>query len=328
MAEPGIGVVIPAYKVAAHLAEVIRRVGPEVTKIIVVDDCCPQGSGQIARDTISDSRVEVIFHSTNKGVGGAMISGYRRALELGIDIIVKVDGDGQMPPELIPQLISPILHEEADYTKGNRFFDPRKLNGMPILRIIGNAGLSFITKISTGYWSLVDPTNGFTAIHSSVLRLLEFDRLNNRYFFESDMLFRIGLARAVVIDMPMNAVYGSERSNLSAFKSFFSFLAFNIINTVKRVVYQYFVRNFSAASLYLLVGMLLLAFGGIMGSLEWAASLRTGEPTPTGTIMISTLSIILGFQLLLSFCAIDIASEPARPIHMRLRRLNYLTNGK
>src|SRR5690606_32001950 len=151
----------------------------------------------------TDPRVRVIRHASNLGVGGAVITGYQAAIADGMDILVKLDGDGQMDASLIPDFIEPIINGEADYTKGNRFFDLEELRSMPRIRLIGNAVLSFMTKFSSGYWNLFDPTNGFTALHADVARYLPLSKISKRYFFESDMLFRLNTLRAVVHDIPM-----------------------------------------------------------------------------------------------------------------------------
>ena len=203
-----VAIVIPAFRVKEHILQVIEKVGPEVSDILVVDDCCPEGSGDFVRNNCADVRVRVIFNKSNKGVGGATISGYLEALKIGSDVIVKVDGDGQMDPALIPDLIHPILSGEADYTKGNRFFNLASLKSMPLIRLFGNSVLSFVSKLASGYWNVMDPTNGFTAIHASVLKVLPLEKIDERYFFESDMLFRLNTVRAVVKELPMEASYG------------------------------------------------------------------------------------------------------------------------
>ena len=209
-----IAVLIPSYKVKSHILEVIRLIGPEVCKIYVVDDCCPDGSGDFVIQHCTDERVIVLRNPVNLGVGGAVMTGYRTAIADGIDIIVKIDGDGQMDPSLISDFVSPIIAGNADYTKGNRFFNLEKISEMPKIRLFGNAVLSFMTKLSSGYWELFDPTNGYTAIHSEVAKHLPLDKISQRYFFETDMLFRLNTLGAVVIDIPMDAKYEDEVSNL------------------------------------------------------------------------------------------------------------------
>jgi len=209
-----IAVVIPSYKVTKHILDVIAAIGEEVHRIYIVDDCCPDRSGEFVEQHCSDSRVVVLRNETNQGVGGAMMAGYKAAIEDGMDIIVKIDGDGQMDPALLQAFVSPIVSGEADYAKGNRFFDLESVRTMPKRRLFGNAALSFMTKLSSGYWNLFDPTNGYTAIHASVAKYLPFEKISNRYFFETDMLFRLNTLGAVVVDVPMVAKYADEVSNL------------------------------------------------------------------------------------------------------------------
>jgi glycosyltransferase involved in cell wall biosynthesis len=309
-----IGVVIPCYRVKSHILDVLDRIRPEVSLIIIVDDCCPEESGKYVLLKCADPRIKVVFNSENRGVGGATIAGYKVALALGVDIVVKVDGDGQMDPSLVPALVAPILKGEADYTKGNRFYDLALLQEMPIIRMIGNGALSFVSKMASGYWHVMDPTNGFTAIHKTSLGLLPLEKLNNHYFFESDMLFRLNTIRAVVLDMPMKAHYGDEESGLSITKVIGTFPVKYITCFVKRIFYTYFLRGFSIGTVHLLSGTILLTFGAIFGLTVWShyASLQIGAPT--GTIALVALPIILGFQLLLAALNFDVLDVPASPL--------------
>jgi dolichol-phosphate mannosyltransferase len=311
---PRLAVVIPCYRVTAHIAEVVAGIGPEVAMIIAVDDKCPDGSGQFIEANIRDPRLKVIYNAENKGVGGAVLAGYRAALEAGADVVVKVDGDGQMDPALIPDIARPVLMGRADYAKGNRFHSVWNVRQMPGIRLFGNAALSFLTKLSSGYWSLFDPTNGYTAIHAEALKQLEFANISERYFFESDMLINLGNIRAVVADVPMKAVYGDETSHLKIRQIIGQFLTKNLKELSKRVLYTYFLRDFSLASAQLLFGLLFFSFGTLFGLWGWYQSISTGSPASTGTVMLATLPIILGFQLLLSFFGFDMANEPKVPL--------------
>ena len=241
-----------------------------------------------------------------------MISGYKEALANGADIIVKVDGDGQMDTSLISDLIEPIIQGEADYVKGNRFESIESVREMPFVRLVGNAGLTFMTKISTGYWDVADPTNGFTALSASVARLINFDKIAKRYFFESDMLFRLNVAQAVVLDLPIAARYGSEKSNLSVVKSFLSFPFLHFRNFAKRIFYSYYLREMSVASFELPIGIAMLIFGTWMGINGLAISSITGQSASTGTVMLAVLPLLLGIQLVLAFINFDINSTPRR----------------
>lgn len=302
-------VVIPCFKVSKQILTLIQGIGHEVDKIIVVDDCCPEKSGELVRLT-NNSRVEVIFHKRNQGVGGAVLTGYKAALKSGATIIVKIDGDGQMRPKLINRFISPIIRCEADYTKGNRFYELENLEAMPKIRLIGNAILSFMNKLSSGYWDIFDPTNGFTAINAAVASRLPIDKISKRYFFESDMLFRLNTLRAVVVDVPMTAVYQGEKSSLRISKVIFEFSYKHFKNFIKRIFYNYYLRDMSLASIELPLGLILLGFGAIFGGWAWIKAVESGQVAPVGTVMLSALTILMGLQLVLAFLAYDIAAVP------------------
>ena len=316
---PTIAVIIPCYKVREHILGVISGMGAEVRKIYVVDDCCPDGSGNFVSENCNDERVVILRHEVNQGVGGAVMTGYLAGIKDGMDILVKVDGDGQMDPTLIPRFVAPIAAGEADYTKGNRFFDLEEIRAMPKIRLFGNAVLSFMTKLSSGYWDLFDPTNGFTAIHKDAARHLPFNKISQRYFFETDILFRLNTLRAVVIDIPMDAKYGEEVSNLKISNVIGEFFTKHVRNFTKRIFYNYYLRDMSVASLELPAGLLMLLFGTVFGASHWISSVETGAPTPAGTIMLSAIPIIVGIQFVLAFLAYDISSVPRRVLHNKLR---------
>ncbi len=309
-----IAVVIPSYKVKKHILALIPEIGSEICKIYVVDDKCPENSGLFVQEHCKDPRVEVLFNEKNMGVGGAVKTGYKKALVDGIEVIVKLDGDGQMDPKLIPALIKKIEQGRADYVKGNRFYNIDTLMAMPKLRLFGNSMLSFINKFVNGYWNIMDPTNGFTAIHISAIKQLPLDKIENRYFFESDMLFRLGVARAVVADMPMDAKYADEVSNLSIRKVLFEFPPKYFVRFFKRIFYSYFLRDFNAASVELVLGFVFFIFGLSIGSYYWTQSIKTGISATSGTVMLAALPVILGMQLLLSALSFDIKNLPKEPL--------------
>ncbi len=309
-----VAVVLPCYKVREHILDVISRIGSEVAHIYVVDDCCPDQSGTYVEENCTDPRVRLVLNQVNLGVGGAVMAGYREAIKDGADIIVKIDGDGQMDPALLPKIIFPLLKGKADYAKGNRFYDLAHIRRMPTVRLIGNAGLSLISKLSTGYWQTFDPTNGYTAIDARVADHLPFDRISQRYFFETDMLFRLNTLRAVVADVPMDACYGEEVSNLKIKDIIGEFFSKNMRNFFKRIFYNYFLRDMSLASLELLAGTALLSFGLVFGVVHWYSGFLSGQVTPTGTIMIASLSLLSGLQFMLAFFSYDIAATPTQPI--------------
>jgi glycosyltransferase involved in cell wall biosynthesis len=315
---PRVAVVVPCYRVKRHVRDVIAAIGPEVTAIYVVDDACPEGTGRHVEETETDPRVRVVSNERNQGVGGATMAGIARALADGADVIVKLDGDGQMDPRLVPKFVRPILEGDADFTKGNRFFNLEDVASMPRVRLLGNAALSFLSKLSTGYWHTFDPTNGYIAIHAKVAAALPMTKISRRYFFETDLLFRLNTIRAVVVDVPMVAVYGDEVSGLDVRTEVLRFAWGHLKNFGRRIFYNYYLRNFGFASLELLVGALFLAFGVGFGGYQWVRHARAQEFASSGTVILAALPVIVGTQLLLGFVHHDIESVPTLPIHKRL----------
>jgi dolichol-phosphate mannosyltransferase len=315
---PVVAVVIPAFRVATLVLGVIREIGPEVQRIYVIDDACPEGSGALVEAQCADPRVKVLKRPANGGVGAAVMTGYQAALNDGVDIIVKLDGDGQMDAQLISNFIDPIAAGRADYTKGNRFYNLEGLEQMPSARLIGNAALSLMNKVSSGYWDIFDPTNGYTAIHANVARDLPLAKISARYFFETDMLFRLNLMRAVVWDVPMKARYGAEVSNLRIRSVVGEFLMKHLRNTFKRIFYNYYLRDVSIASIELVLGSALLAGGSAFGAFQWLHSAHLGITTSAGAVMLASLPILTGLQLLLAFVNYDIGTVPRRPLHVTM----------
>lgn len=313
-----VAAVIPCYKVSRHILAVLQSIGDECSRIYVVDDCCPERSGRLVERECKDPRVRVLYNPENLGVGGAVMTGYRQAVADGATVIVKLDGDGQMDPRLLSHFVIPILAGRADYTKGNRFYDLANIKQMPGTRIFGNAMLSFLAKLSTGYWNIFDPTNGYTAIHAKVASHLPLDKISQRYFFETDILFRLNTVRAVVLDIPMDAQYGDEVSNLKISKIIGEFLYKHVRNFSKRIFYNYFLRDFSMASLELVFGILFTLFSLIFGTYHWILSARQGIPATTGTVMLAALPFLLGMQYLLAFLSFDTNSIPRDVLHPRL----------
>jgi dolichol-phosphate mannosyltransferase len=309
-----VAVIIPAYRVSEQILGVIEALPKEIKHVYVVDDACPEQSGLLVKKKYIGKRIQVIIHRANQGVGGAIITGYKAALESSnAQVFVKVDGDGQMDPQDIKKLITPIARGEADYAKGNRFDSIEDLEQMPKIRIFGNAILSFFSKVSTGYWNVTDPTNGFTAIRRETLEKISLNKLRKSFFFESDMLFRLGLVRAVVQDVAFPARYGTEKSNLKIRKVLAEFPRRYLANFGKRIIYQYYLREWSPASFELPLGLIFLFSGLIAGTFFWIQNSQLGSFASTGQVMLASLPVIIGTQLLLAFVNYDISNLPRRP---------------
>jgi glycosyltransferase involved in cell wall biosynthesis len=302
-------VVVPARNEAAHISRVITSMPALVDGIVVVDDCSDDGTADQAREA-GDSRVAIVATSAQSGVGGAMVLGYRRAIELGCDIAVKMDGDGQMPAEYLPSLLDAIIEDGYDYAKGNRFLTGESVKVMPTHRMLGNIVLTFMTKMASGYWHVFDPQNGYTAIKSKVLQTIDLDKLKRDYFFENDMLIQLNFQRCRVKDVAIPARYGEEESEINVLKVGATFPLRLLRKFFDRIIQKYVLRDFSPIALFLFRGLILFVWGAGLGLYLWARTIITGLPTATGTIMLSLLPLILGFQLILQAIVLDIQESP------------------
>lgn len=322
MALKKISVVIPCFKVKNQILNVLEKtLKQNISKIYVIDDKCPEFSGEVVEKFIKEKNIEnitVIKNEKNLGVGGATKKGFVEALKDDNDIIVKIDGDDQMDPKNISILTKCLVNEDYDYSKGNRFFNLSDLKGMPRIRIFGNAVLSFFCKLSTGYWNIFDPTNGFIAINSKIIRLLPLNKISDSYFFEIDLLFRLSTIRARIFDVPMKSIYKDEKSNLKIRKIIFEFILKLLANFAKRIFYNYYLRNITVASFELPLSLFMLLYGGIYGYSNFRFYGNLGEQTPLGIIMLTALLIILGTQFLLSFLNYDTNSYPKEPLNKNL----------
>jgi glycosyltransferase involved in cell wall biosynthesis len=301
--------------VEREIEAVLCDVPAYIRHIIVVDDGSPDRTADVVLHVAErDPRIMLLRHERNEGVGGAMTTGFRKALELGAQVVAKVDGDGQMDIGRLPDLLSPLITGKADYTKGNRFRDFAALRQMPLIRRVGNMGLAFLTKAATGYWNLFDPTNGFFAIRTEVLAQLPLDRIDKTYFFETSMLANLYLLGAVVQDVPMPARYKGEFSSLVVHRVLFEFPPKLLATIVRRAILKNFLYDFSMVSVYLITGVPLLLFGLIFGAIKWVHYASLGIPAPTGTVILPTLCVLLGIQLLLSATESDLRSVPRQPL--------------
>lgn len=310
-----VAVVVPAFQAGRTLTDVLRGIPAFVRTIVVVDDGSTDGTGEaVAAAASRDPRIRVETHERNRGVGAAMRTGYARALAEGAEIVVKMDSDGQMDPAQLARLVLPLALGATDYVKGNRFLRPDAIGRMPPLRLLGNAGLSFVSKLSSGYWNVMDPTNGYTAVSRDVLAVIDRERLDDGFFFESSMLTELGLVRAVVTDVAMPARYGDEASHLSIGRSLATFGPKHLRAFLRRVLYRHFLADFSAVSLFLVMGVPLLAFGVIFGGWAWVRSLATGIPATAGTVMLAAVPATAGLYCLVQALLHDIMGTPQHPL--------------
>jgi dolichol-phosphate mannosyltransferase len=320
---PSLAVVIPAYRVEQEIEKVVRSIPNYVQYIIVVDDSSPDRTTEILDLLTRDEpRLVLVRHDINQGVGGAMVSGFRKAIDLGAQIVIKIDGDGQMDPAYIQDLITPLIQGKADYCKGNRFRDFVALRQMPVIRRFGNIVLGFLTKVATGYWNIFDPTNGYLAIRTDVLAQLPLERIARNYYFETSMLSELYLIDAYVLDVPMPARYGNQPSSLVIYRIMFEFPFRLLITFFRRITLKYFLYDFSMVSIYLLSGIPLFLFGLIFGIIKWIKYASIMVPAPTGTVILPMLCVILGIQFILSAIQIDLQSLPRNPLSSPYQKNN------
>ena len=309
-----IAVVIPAFQEETRIAATLAGLPAWVDSIVAVDDASPDDTFEVLKKC-ADPRLVAIRLPENQGVGGAAMTGFGRAAQLGAEIIVKMDADGQMDAALLPALIEPIRTGRADYVKGNRFLHTSALGQMPLLRRVGNIGLSFLAKLASGYWPIFDPSNGYVAIHASLLPMLDDKRIAKRFFFETSLLIELSLHRAVVRDVHMPARYGDKVSSLSERRALLEFPPKLLRGFVRRITFLYFLRDFSAVSIFLLMGSALAAMGLGWGCWHWSRSFMFEITATTGTVMLAVLPLILGIQMLLQALVLDIQNVPGEPIH-------------
>jgi dolichol-phosphate mannosyltransferase len=314
-----IGVVVPAYRVAQHIQQVIRGIPPWIGTIVVVVDASPDDTAERVR-ALGDPRVTLITHEKNQGVGGAMKTGFVEAIRQGLDVVVKMDGDDQMDPAHLPAILAPLLDGRADMVKCNRYSTLAHVKEMPTVRLLGNAGLTFLVKLASGYWNTFDPANGYFAVRREVLERLNFGRLPKRYYFESGFLVELGILRAVVQDVPIGARYGDESSSLSVPRTLLEFPPRLLHGLLRRFIWRYLVHDFTAVSVFLLLGVPLLVFGVVFGCAWWWYFSGRNELAPLGIVMTPAMSVILGMQLVLQAIVLDIQNVPTIPISPPLGR--------
>lgn len=305
-----ISVVIPAYNEEAFIGDVITNIPDYVDNIFVVDDASTDKTSESV-NSINDPRVKLSRNPSNRGVGGSMLIGYQLAIDCNADIAVKIDGDGQMSAPHLPNLLDPIIDDNYDYAKGNRFIEGHGLSNMPRIRLIGNIILTFFTKLASGYWHVFDPQNGYTAIRVKSLKSLKFDHINEGYFFENDMLVQLNIHKYRVKDVSIPAKYGNEVSHLKIRKIIGMFSILLIRRFIYRIYNRYVLRDFSPIILFGFFGTIFLTWGTLFGLYTWIlGSAPDAEPAPAGTVMLSVLPFFIGFQLLLQALVLDIYETP------------------
>ncbi len=315
LASVDIAVVVPAYQAERWVGDTLAGIPAFVRRIVVVVDGATDGTARAVDDAAArDPRIARIDHAANRGVGAAMRTGYENALAAGAEIVAKMDADNQMDPAELASLVLPIALGKADYAKGNRFAHSRAIRAMPAMRLLGNAVLSLLSKLSSGYWNLLDPTNGYTAISREALLSIDLLKVDDGFFFESSMLAELAISRAVCVDVAIPARYGDESSHLSVARSAVEFAGKHARNFARRLWLRYVVLDFSAVSLLLAVGIPLATFGLVFGVQHWIHSSVYGVPATAGTVMVAAFTLAAGLFGIVQAMIYDILSVPNSPM--------------
>jgi glycosyltransferase involved in cell wall biosynthesis len=303
-----IAAVVPAYNEEKLIGTTIGTMPDFVDLIVVVNDCSTDETSKRARNS-GDPRVHVLDHETNTGVGGSILDGHALAMELGADVNVVMAGDAQMDPVYLPDLLDPIADHGYEFTKANRFFSRTSLTGMPKTRLIGSIVLSFATKVSSGYWNLFDPQNGYTAVRTSTLRRLDLNQVARGYEFENDLLIWLNIANARAKDIPIPARYGEEVSSMRLHRVAPRIASLLFRGFWRRMLLKHVLASFSPVALLFFTGLALVTFGLLVG--VWVLYETLGPPVAsTGTVLLSVAPLLTGIHMLVSALLLDIQSTP------------------
>ncbi|MBC7460020.1 MAG: glycosyltransferase family 2 protein [Thermoleophilia bacterium] len=308
-----IAVVVPCYNEATQIRTVIETMPAFVDRIIVVDDRSPDSTADVVRDCMrSHPNVELLVHEENRGVGAGIATGYKRALDLGMDIAVVMAGDAQMPPGELPDIIRPVSSGEADYSKANRLVTQDAWTTIPRQRFLGNAVLSLLTKIASGYYQVADSQTGYTAITAAMLRRLDLDAMYPRYGYPNDMLVRLNVLRARVVDVASVPVYDvGEVSGIKIRRVLFTMSWLLLKRFFWRLWKLYVVRDFHPLIMFYVLGIVALVLG-TLSSLALVI-ISIGPQTISGSTAVGA-SILLQSGLLLTLFGMLFDFEHNRPL--------------
>jgi glycosyltransferase involved in cell wall biosynthesis len=302
-----VAVVVPAYNEDALIGSTVEGIPAFVDRIIVVDDGSKDATA--ARAQNADQRVEVISHEKNQGVGAAIVTGYKRAIANGVDVTAVMAADGQMDPDDLETLVRAVALGETDYAKANRLFTGQAWQLIPRTRYLGNAALSFLTKIASGYWHVADSQSGYTAVNLETLKLLDLDRVYRRYGFPNDLLVHLNVFNRRVRDYPSRPIYGvGERSGIRLRHVVPKISWLLLKGFFWRMGQKYVIRDFHPLILFYTLGGLLFGFGIALGIAEVVLRFL-GNPITSATIVLVALLVISGLQLLLFAMWFDMESN-------------------
>lgn len=304
-----IGVAVPAYNEEKLIGKTLSGIPEFVDRIYVCNDGSKDRTREIVEQRISeDRRISLINHEKNMGVGKSIIDCHKRALDEGMDIVAVMAGDNQMDPAYLPSLLDPIVDGKADYSKGNRLYWRGALKGMSAWRIFGNSILTLLTKFTSGYWHISDPQNGYTAISRKALQRIDLDSIYPGYLFENDMLTKLNAYDLRVVDVPIPARYGEERSKIKYSKFIIEGLWLLLKDFLWRMKVKYVVRNFHPLVFFYLAGIPIVLVG-IFG-VFWSVYKKLFHSIPLFQPMAISLIVLgMGVQFLFFAMYFDMAEN-------------------
>jgi glycosyltransferase involved in cell wall biosynthesis len=303
-----VAVVVPAFDEERLIATTLAGIPEFVDRVIVVDDASRDGTAQSARAT-GDSRVDVISHDKNQGVGAAILTGYRRALDEGIDVTCVMAGDNQMDPSDLEAIAGPVARGEVDYSKANRLFTGRAWELIPHTRYLGNAVLSLLTKIASGYWHVADSQSGYTAVGRDTLELLDLDRIYPRYGFPNDMLVHLNVINARVRDIPSRPVYGVGETSGIRLSRVIPAISWLLTKAFFwRMREKYVIRDFHPLVFFYVFGMLFSLLGLALGATVTILRIL-GNDLTVATVVLVALLLIAGLLFTLFAMLFDMESN-------------------
>ncbi len=303
-----VAVVVPAYNEEHLVAETLAGIPDFVDRIYVVDDASQDGTAQRAREA-ADARTEVIVHEKNGGVGAAIVTGYERARDESIDVVCVMAADNQMDPAELSALVQPVARDEVDYAKANRLFTGEAWQVIPRNRYLGNAMLSLLTKIASGYWHVADSQAGYTALGLGALQRLDLDRIYRRYGFPNDILVHLNVINARVRDVPSRPIYGvGERSGIRLRKVVPRISWLLLKGFFWRLREKYVIRDFHPLVFFYALGILMTSVGFLLGVIEVVLRVL-GNAITTPTIVLVALLLISGSQFTLFGMWFDMESN-------------------
>jgi len=303
-----VAVVVPAHDEEALIGATLRGIPPLVDRIFVIDDGSSDRTAERARE-IGDPRVEVLSHERRSGVGAAILTGYRRALADGLDVVAVMNGDNQMDPADLPALVQPVARGELDYAKANRLFTGQAWQLIPKTRYLGNAILSMLTKIASGYWHVADSQSGYTVVSREMLERLDLDRVYTSYGFPNDMLVHLNVWNARVRDFPSRPIYGVGERSKMRYRHVVPRIAWLLLRGFFwRLWEKYVKRDFHPLVFFYVLGFIATTAGVLLGLVVVGYRIA-GYSIPVATVVLVALLVISGLQFTLFAMWFDMESN-------------------